>query len=432
MPISLSDRLKNAWSVFNQRDTSSSTNEYINYGTGSSSRPDRLRLRLANEKTIVTSIYNRIAIDVAAVPIKHVRVDQNGRYQETIKSGLNECLNLSANVDQTGRELIIDIVLSMFDEGYVAVVPVETSVNIKTHGSFDIDQLRVGRITQWYPQHVRIAVYNERTGSQQEIVLPKETVAIIENPLYSVMNDNGSIVKRLLNKMALLDYVDKQVGSSKLDLIIQLPYTIKTEKRREEADKRKKQIEDQLEDSKYGIAYIDSTEKITQLNRSLENNLANQVDSLTTLLYSQLGITKEVFEGNADEKMMLNYYNRTVEPILAAISDEMVRKFLTKTARSQGQSLQYIRDPFKLVAVGEVAEIADKFSRNEILTSNELRGIVGFMPSDEESADMLYNPNMPIDDTMAGDTGEVVEDVEEDVEDTGPVMYEDIVDEEEY
>lgn len=425
MPISFGNRLKNAWSVFNQRDTSSSTTEYVNYGVSSFDRPDRPRLRLANERTIIAAIYNRIAIDVAAIPIKHVRVDQNGRYQETIKSGLNECLNLSANIDQTGRELILDIVLSMFDEGYVAVVPVETSVSIISNNSFEIDQLRVGKITQWYPQHVKVSVYNDRTGSQQEIVLPKESVAIIENPLYSVMNDKGSTVKRLLNKMALLDVVDKQVGSSKLDLIIQLPYSIKTERRREEADKRKKQIEDQLENSKYGVAYIDSTEKITQLNRSLENNLVSQVEYLTNLLYSQLGITKEVFDGNADEKTMLNYYNGTIEPILAAIADEMMRKFLTKTARTQGQSLQYIRDPFKLVAVGELSEIADKFSRNEILTSNELRGIVGFMPSDDANADMLYNPNMPVEDTMAAETA-----VEE--EDTGPVMYEDIVNEEVY
>lgn len=423
MPISIGDRLKNAWSVFNQKDTSSSMTEYVNYGVGSSDRPDRPRLRLANERTVIAAIYNRIAIDVAAIPIKHVKVDQNGRYKETVKSGLNECLNLSANIDQTGRELILDIVLSMFDEGCVAVVPVETSVNINTHGSFDIDQLRVGKITQWYPRHVKVSVYNDKTGSRQEIVLPKETVAIIENPLYSVMNDKGSTVKRLLNKMALLDVVDKQVGSSKLDLIIQLPYAIKTERRREEANKRKKEIEDQLENSKYGVAYIDSTEKITQLNRSLENNLISQVEYLTNLLYSQLGITKEVFDGNADEKTMLNYYNGTVEPILAAIADEMMRKFLTKTARTQGQSLQYIRDPFKLVAVGELSEIADKFSRNEILTSNELRGIVGFMPSDDANADMLYNPNMPVEDTMAAGTVE---------EDTGPVMYEDIVNEEVY
>lgn len=424
MPISFGNRLKNAWSVFNQKDTSSSMTEYVTYGVSSSDRPDRTRLRLANERTIIAAIYNRIAIDVAAIPIKHVRVDQNGRYQETIKSGLNECLNLSANIDQTGRELILDIVLSMFDEGYVAVVPVETSVSIISNNSFEIDQLRVGKITQWYPQHVKVSVYNDRTGSQQEIVLPKESVAIIENPLYSVMNDKGSTVKRLLNKMALLDVVDKQVGSSKLDLIIQLPYSIKTKRRREEADDRKKQIEEQLENSKYGVAYIDSTEKITQLNRSLENNLISQVEYLTNLLYSQLGITKEVFDGNADEKTMLNYYNGTVEPILAAITDEMMRKFLTKTARTQGQSLQYIRDPFKLVAVGELSEIADKFSRNEILTSNELRGIVGFMPSDDANADMLYNPNMPVEDTMANET---MDDEYVEEEDTEPIRYEDVI-----
>lgn len=416
MPIlSFGDRLKNAWSVFNQRSTSSTINdpainEYINYGVSSTSRPDRPRLILANEKTIISAIYNQIAVDVASVPIKHVRVDQNGRYQETIKSGLNNCLNLSANIDQTGRELIHDIVLSMFDEGSVAVVPVETSVNITTNSSFEIHQLRVGKIIRWYPQHIRVSVYNDKTGNHEEVTLPKETVAIIENPLYAVMNDRGSTVKRLLNKMALLDVIDKQSGSSKLDLIIQLPYTIKTERKQEEANKRKKQIEDQLENSKYGVAYIDSTEKITQLNRSVENNLMGQVEYLTNLLYSQLGITKAVFDGNADEKQMLNYYNRTIEPILAAISDEMMRKFLTKTARTQGQSLQYIRDPFKLVAVGEIAEIADKFSRNEILSSNELRGIVGFMPSDDAKADELYNPNMPQEDMYSEEVG-----VEEDL-----------------
>lgn len=390
------DRLKHAWSVFTSTDTGNSASppDYVSYGYGTSIRQDRPRLRRTSERSIIASVYNRIAIDVSAVPIKHVRIDQNGRYQETIKSGLNECLSLSANLDQTGRELILDAVLSMFDEGYVAIVPVETSVNLRKNNSFDINQLRVGKITEWYPKNVRVAVYNEDAGKQQEIVLPKDKVAIVENPLYSVMNDSGSIIQRLLNKLNLLDAVDEQSSSTKLDLILQLPYTIKTETRQKEAEKRRKQIEEQLRDSKYGIAYVDGTEKITQLNRSLENNLMGQVEYLTNMLYSQLGITQEVFEGKADEKMLLNYYNCTVEPILSAITDEMMRKFLTKTARSQGQSLIFIRDPFRLVAVGEIAEIADKFSRNEILTGNELRGIVGFMPSDDQGADELRNKNL--------------------------------------
>lgn len=395
------DRLKHAWDVFRDKDASSSTTDYVKYGYGSSVRLDRPVLRMANERTILSAIYNKIAIDVAAIPIKHVRVDENDRYLETIKDGLNECLNLSANIDQTGRALMTDIVLSMFDEGYVAVVPVVTSENMLKSGSFDIEELRTGKIKQWYPDIVRVEVYNERIGQRQEIDLPKDKVAIIENPLYTVMNERGSVVQRLISKMNLMDVIDAQAGSTKLDLILQLPYTIKTERKQEEANKRIKMIEDQLQNSPYGVAYVDGTEKITQLNRSLENNLMGQIEYLTNMLYGQLGITKEVFDGTADEKTTLNYYNSTVEPILAAITDEMKRKFLTKTARSQGQSLMYIRDPFKLVAVGEIAEIADKFSRNEILTGNELRGIVGFMPSDDANADMLYNPNMPYEDTGA-------------------------------
>lgn len=393
---SFSDRLKHAWSVFKSVGTSNSASppDYVNYGYGTSIRQDRPRLRRTSERSIIASVYNRIAIDVSAVPIKHVRIDQNGRYQETIKSGLNECLSLSANLDQTGRELILDIVLSMFDEGYVAIVPVETSVDLRKTNSFDINQLRTGKIMEWYPKHVKVSVYNEETGQQQEIVMPKDKIAIIENPLYSVMNDRGSIIKRLIDKLNLLDAIDNQSGSTKMDLILQLPYTIKSEARQREAEDRRKKIEEQLTDSKYGIAYIDGTEKITQLNRSLENNLMSQVEYLTNMLYSQLGITQEVFQGKADEKMLLNYYNCTVEPILSAITDEMARKFLTKTARSQGQSLIFIRDPFRLVAVGEIAEIADKFSRNEILTGNELRGIVGFMPSDDQGADELRNKNL--------------------------------------
>lgn len=406
---SFGDRLKHAWSVFRSNDsnTSSMPQNYANYGYGTSLRPDRPRLRRTNERSIIASVYNRIAIDVAAIPIKHVRVDENGRYQETIKSGLNECLNLSANIDQTGRELILDAVLSMFDEGVVAIVPVETSVNLRKSGSFDIDQLRTGKIEQWYPQNVQVSVYNDKTGQRESITLPKDKVAIIENPLYTVMNDSGSIIKRLLNKLNLLDVVDEQSSSTKLDLILQLPYTIRTDKRKEEAEKRRKQIEEQLRDSKYGIAYVDGTEKITQLNRAIENNLMSQVEYLTSMLYSQLGITQEVFQGKADEKMLLNYYNCTVEPILSAITDEMMRKFLTKTARTQGQSLIFIRDPFRLVAVGEIAEIADKFSRNEILTGNELRGIVGFMPSDDQGADELRNKNLnnPMDEYVYPEEG---------------------------
>lgn len=402
------DRLKHAWNVFKEKDASSSENDYMNYGYGSSVRLDRPALRLTSERTILSAVYNRIAIDVAAIPIKHIRVDDNGQYLETIKDGLNECLNLSANIDQTGRELLVDIVLSMFDEGYVAVVPVVTTENMLKTGSFDIEQLRTGKIKQWYPKDVRVEVYDDRVGQRKEIDLPKDKVAIIENPLYTVMNDRGSVVQRLISKMNLMDTIDAQSGSTKLDLILQLPYTVKTERKKDEAEKRIKMIEDQLKDSPYGIAYVDGTEKITQLNRSIENKLMSQVEYLTNMLYSQLGITKEVFDGNADEKTMLNYYNRTIEPILAAITDEMMRKFLTKTARSQGQSLQYIRDPFKLVAVGEIAEIADKFSRNEILTSNELRSIVGFMPSDDANADQLYNPNMPYEDTGAS-IGDITE-----------------------
>lgn len=410
------DRLKHAWDVFMGKDASSSSVDYTNYGYSSYVRPDRPILRATSERSIITSVYNRIAIDVSSVPIKHVRVDENGRYIETINDGLNECLNLSANIDQTGRGFILDVVLSMLDEGYVAIVPVVTTENMLKTGSFDIEELRTGKIKEWFPKHVKVEVYNQNIGQRQEIVLPKDKVAIVENPLYSVMNNRGSILQRLINKMDLMDYVDAQKGSMKLDLILQLPYSIRTGKRKEEASNRIKMIEKQLQESPYGIAYVDGTEKITQLNRAVENTLATQVDNLTTQLYSQLGITKEVFEGTADDKVMLNYYNRTVEPILAAITDEMIRKFLTKTARSQGQSLQYIRDPFKLVAIGEIAEIADKFSRNEILTSNELRGIVGFMPSDEETADQLYNPNMPYEDTGPYSEGVYDEDVEETVE----------------
>lgn len=398
--LTFGSRLKHAWNAFTSKQTNTTYGsyeygtDYFKLGLGSTTRPDRTRMRLSNERTIVSSLYNRIAIDVSAVDIRHVKTDQNGRYTETIKSGLNECLSIEANLDQTGRELIMDIVLSMFDEGVVAVVPVETTENILTTGSYDILSLRTGKITQWYPRHVKVEVYDENEGKKKEIQLPKERVAIIENPFHSVMNEPNSTLKRLVNKLNLLDAVDNQSSSGKLDLIVQLPYAIKNSAKKEEAEKRKKMIEEQLTDSKYGIAYIDATEKITQLNRSLENNLMAQIEWLTTQLYAQMGITKEVFEGNADEKTMLNYYNSTVDPILTAIIDELKRKFLTKTARTQGQSIEFFNDPFRLVPVSDMAEIADKFTRNEVLSSNEVRSVIGYKPVDDERADELRNKNL--------------------------------------
>lgn len=399
---SLFDRLKHSWNAFNSKEEFS-TNIYesvsipISYG-GSSSRSDRTRLHPSNERTITASLYNKIANDVAAISLKHVKVNSNGQYEETLKTGLNYCLSSEANIDQTGRELIFDSVLSMFDEGSVAIVPVETSANIRRENSFDIFSLRTGKVTQWYPQDVKVEVYDDRSGGKKEIVLPKKHIALIENPFYSVMNGQGSIVKRLITKLALLDSIDKQSGSSKLDMIVQLPYTIKTDKRKEQAEERKKSIEDQLANSKYGIAYIDATEHITQLNRSLDNNLMGQIEYLTNMLYSQLGVTQSVFDGTADEKTMLNYYNSTIEPVISALCDEMNRKFLTKTARSQGQSIKFFRDPFRLVPVNEMADIADKFTRNEILSGNEIRSIVGYRPVDDERANELRNKNLNVSD----------------------------------
>lgn len=400
--LTFGGRLKHAWNAFKSQekgpaaalDTYAIDQSFFSLGVGSTSRLDRPRLRLSSERTIVASLYNRIAIDVSSVDLRHVRNDQNGGYLETIKSGLNECLTVEANVDQTGRELIMDIVMSMFDEGTVAVVPVDTNVNLTKTGSFDILSLRTGKITQWYPKDVKVEVYNENEGKKQEILLPKNRVAIINNPFYSVMNEPNSTLRRLIDKLNLLDAVDNQSSSGKLDLIVQLPYTIKSEARMEEAEKRKKKIEEQLTDSKYGIAYIDATEKITQLNRSLENNLMGQIEWLTTQLYSQLGLSEEVFKGTADEKAMLNYYNTTVNPILTAIIDEMNRKFLTKTARTQGQTVSFFNDPFKLVPVSDIAEIADRFTRNEILSSNEVRAIIGYKPVDDARADELRNKNL--------------------------------------
>ena len=392
MELEVSSRLKHAWNAFiNNRDPTAS---YRDIGPGYSYRPDRPRLTRGNERSIITSVYNRIALDVATNDIRHVKLDEDGRFSEIIDSGLNNCLALDANIDQTGRAFIQDAVMSMLDEGCVALVPIETTFNPQQTGSFDINTIRTGKILDWYPKHVRVSVYNERSGKREEIVLPKDTIAIIENPLYAVMNEPNSTMQRLIRKLNLLDAIDEQSGSGKLDLIIQLPYVVKTEARRQQAEARRKDIEMQLAGSKYGIAYTDGTEKITQLNRSVDNNLMKQIEYLTSMLYSQLGITQAVLEGTADEKTMLNYYSRTIEPIIAAIVDEMKRKFLTKTARTRRQSIVFFRDPFKLVPVDNIAEIADKFTRNEIMTSNEIRQKIGMKPSKDPKADKLINSNL--------------------------------------
>lgn len=384
-------RLKHAWNAFFNRDP---TTEFRDVGIGYSYRPDRPRFSRGNERSIVTSVYNRIALDVAAITIQHVRLDDNERYIETIKSGLNNCLTLEANIDQTGRAFIQDVVMSMFDEGVVAIVPVDTTTDPEKTGSYDINSLRTGKILEWYPRHVKVRVYNDRTGQKEDIVLSKEVVAIVENPLFAVINEPNSTMQRLIRKLNLLDVVDEQTSAGKLDLIIQLPYVIKTDTRRAQAEKRRKDIEDQLSGSKYGIAYADGTERITQLNRPVENNLLKQVEYLTTMLYGQLGLTQSIMDGSADDKTMLNYNNRSVEPIVSAIVDAMKRTFLTKTARSQKQSIMFFRDPFKLVPVADLAEIADKFTRNEIMTSNEIRQIVGMKPSNDPRADELRNKNL--------------------------------------
>ena len=393
MPDSISTRLAHAWNAFTNRDSS----EYQNsrdLGYSSSRRQDRVRLHITSERSIIISVYNRIALDVSAVSIQHVRVDQNGRFSEGITSGLNACLTTEANIDQTSRAFIQDIVMSMFDEGVVAVIPIDTTINPKVSGSYDIQTMRTGRVVGWYPKHVRVRLYNENTGVQEELTLPKSMVAIIENPLYSVMNEPNSTLKRLLKKLAILDAIDEQSGAGKLDLIIQLPYVIKTEARRAQAETRRKDIEMQLAGSKYGIAYTDGTERVTQLNRPAENNLMTQIQYLTSMLYSQLGLTEDVFTGKADEATMLNYSNRTVSPIVSAIVDEFKRKFLTKTARTQNQSIMYFRDAFSLVPVNELADVADKFTRNEILSSNEMRAVIGYKPSTDPKADELRNKNL--------------------------------------
>lgn len=409
MEMSFGSRLKHAWNAF----TGNTRLDYSSLGASYTYRADRPRLSRGNERSIITSVYNRIALDVAALNIQHIRLDENGRFLSVITDGLNNCLTVEANVDQTARAFIQDVVISMFDEGSVAIVPVDTTTDPNVSGSYDIQTMRVGKILDWYPQHVRVRLYNEMTGLKEDVVVPKRTAAIIENPLYAVINEPNSTMQRLIRKLNLLDVVDEQSGSGKLDLIIQLPYIIKTEARRQQAENRRKDIEQQLSGSKYGIAYTDGTEHITQLNRSVNNNLMSQIEFLTSMLYSQLGITQSILDGTADEKTMLNYNNRTIEPIVSAIVDEMKRKFLTKTARSQLQSIAFFRDPFKLVPVNDIAEIADKFTRNEIMTSNEIRQVIGMKPSDDPRADELRNKNLSAPSGEDGQTEETSDDTED-------------------
>lgn len=389
MELNIGSRFKNAWNAFNNKNPTSD-----NYNGGYYRRPDRVRLSRRNERSIITAIFNRIALDVSAIRINHCQLDKDERFKSVLNTSLNNCLTLEANIDQTGRQLIQDAVMSMFDEGCVAIVPVDTSINPNDSNSYDILSLRTGRIVTWYPDKVRVEVYNELKGLNEEITLNKKDVAIIENPLYAIMNEPNSTLQRLIRKLVLLDSIDEQSGSGKLDLIIQLPYVVKSETRRNQAEQRRQDIEKQLSGSKYGIAYTDGTEKVTQLNRPVENNLMKQIEYLTSMLYSQLGITQAILDGTADEQTMLNYYSRTVEPIISSIVDEMIRKFITKTSRSQKKSILFFRDPFKLVPVNNIAEIADKFTRNEIMTSNEIRQVIGRKPSDDPKADMLINSNL--------------------------------------
>lgn len=392
MGLTFSERLKHSWNAFMNKDPTN--NDYYVVGPSSSYRPSRPYYNAASERTIVTAIYTRIAIDVAALTIEHVKVDDNGKYVETIKSNLNYALTEETNIDQTARAFIQDIVESMCDEGEIAVVPVDTTANPTKTGSYDIQTMRVGKIVQWYPQHIKVSLYNDKTGKKEEIVLPKKMVSIVVNPLYSVMNEPNSLGKRLIHKLHLLDAVDDQNSSSKLNMIITFPWLTNSEAKKKQAEKRRQEIEDQLMRSPFGIAYTDGTEHITQLNRSLENGLLGQVQYLTTMLYSQLGMTENVMNGTADEAEMLNYYSRTVEPIAAAITDEFSRKFLTKTARSQKQKILFFRDPFKLTPTNQIAEMADKFTRNEILSTNEFRSIIGYKPVDSERANELSNKNL--------------------------------------
>ena len=390
MEMSLGARLKHAWNVFTANET---VGARWDIGPSYFYRPDRPIFSRGNERSIITSVYNRIALDVAAISIQHVRLDDEGRFTSVMNSTLNDCLSLEANLDQTGRAFIQDIVQSMLDEGCVAIVPVDTDID-PDEGSYKIETMRTGKILEWYPQHVKVRVYNEQTGKKEDVLVPKRTVAIVENPFYAVMNEPNSTMQRLIRKLNILDAIDEQSGSGKLNLIIQLPYVIKTEARRQQAEKRRKDIEEQLSGSKYGVAYTDGTEHVVQLNRPVDNNLMSQIEYLTSMLYSQLGLTQTIMDGSADDKTMLNYLTRTVEPILSAIVDEMKRKFLTKTARSQKQSILFFRDPFKLVPVSEIAEIADKMTRNEIMTSNEIRQKIGMTPSKDPNADKLRNSNL--------------------------------------
>ena len=410
--MGLKDRFQSAWNAFVNK---SPTTQYISIGSGYSHRPDRPRLSRGKERSIINSIANRIALDVAATKILHCQLDENERFVETVDSGLNNCLTLEANIDQTGRAFIHDVVVSMFDEGVVAMVPIDIMNDIKNGKIRDIETMRTGKILEWYPLHVKVEVYNERTGEREDLILPKKDVGIVENPLYSVINEPNSTMQRLIRKLSLLDIVDEKTSSGKLDLIVQLPYTINSDVKRQRANDRHEDIEMQLANSKYGIAYIDGTEKVTQLNRPVENNLMKQVEYLTSMLYSQLGITQTIMDGTADDKTMLNYYDRTIEPIVSAIVDEMKRKFLTRTARSQGQSIMFFRDAFRLVPVSELAEIADKFTRNEVLTSNEVRQIIGFKPSSDPKADQLRNSNLNHPDEGALVDPTVTEDLEEEV-----------------
>ena len=392
---SIFSRLKDAWNVFSGRDAyrrTSSRGSY--YGMSSAYRPDRVRLSTRNERSIITSVYNRIAVDCATIEIKHVKTDDDGRYEETVDSGLNNCLMTEANIDQTGRAFRQDIYLSLIDEGCVAITPVDTFIDPDDTSSYDILTLRVGKVLEWFPRDVRLEVYNDRTGNKEEVIVPKITVAIVENPFYAVMNEPNSVLQRLLRKLNILDAIDEQSGSGKLDLIIQLPYTIRSEARRQQAEMRRKDIEEQLSGSKYGIAYTDGTERITQLNRAVENNLMKQIEYLTSMLFSQLGLNQEILDGSAKEETMLNYQNRTIEPLVSAVVDEMKRKFLTKTARSQGQSIMSFRDPLKMVPVSQLAELSDKLTRNEIVSSNEIRQAIGMKPSKDPAADELRNKNL--------------------------------------
>lgn len=404
MDMSIGSRVKRAWNAFLNRDP---YNYYQDTGMSYSYRPDRPRLTGGSEKTIINSIYNRIAIDVSTINIKHVQLDQHGRYASEVKSGLNSCLTLSANIDQTGRAFILDAVMSLLDEGCVALVPVDTDIDPERTDAYDILSIRTAKILEWRPSTIRIRIYNDITGNEEEMVVKKEKVAIIENPLYSVMNEPNSTMQRLIRKLALLDNIDEKSSSEKLNLIVQLPYLVKTEARKKQAEERRKDIESQLGESKYGIAYTDGTEHITQLNRPLENNLMGQIEYLTSMLYSQLGITKEVMDGTANETTMLNYNNRTIEPIISAITEEMNRKFLTKTARSQGKAIRFFRDPFKLVPIDKLADLADRLTRNEITTANEFRQIIGMAPSQDPGADELRNKNLykQPGETASGDTG---------------------------